>query len=147
MIRSVDTETYVRLVFREGEDKDIFSPKVFIGESSEIGPGCQFRVFAHDRETITIGEDCAIADNVFMVTNWGSHYVGIAEKMSKRGSIVIGSHVWIGHGAMIRGGVAIGDYAIIGMGTVITKNVSAFHVVVGNPARDIGERSDIRAIV
>ncbi|MFZ2484910.1 MAG: acyltransferase [Minisyncoccia bacterium] len=53
----------------------------------------------------------------------------------------IGKDVWIGHGAIILPNVGeIGDGAIIGAGAVVTKPVSAYTVVAGNPAREIGPR-------
>ncbi len=54
--------------------------------------------------------------------------------------IVIGRDVWIGAGAGITDGVAIGDHAVIGMGAVVTREVPAYAVVAGVPARVIGDR-------
>ena len=47
----------------------------------------------------------------------------------------IGNDVWIGTDVMIKGGVSIGDGAIIGMGSVVTKDVPAYAVVAGCPAK------------
>jgi UDP-2-acetamido-3-amino-2,3-dideoxy-glucuronate N-acetyltransferase len=44
----------------------------------------------------------------------------------------------IGANATIICGIEIGSYAMIGAGAVVTKNVPAFALVVGNPARQIG---------
>ena len=52
----------------------------------------------------------------------------------------IGHDVWIGHGAYISAGVTIGDGAVIGAGSVVTKDVAAYTVVAGNPARIIKTR-------
>jgi len=49
--------------------------------------------------------------------------------------IKIGRGVFIGARAIVLKGVTIGDRAIIGAGAVVTKDVPAFHVAVGNPAR------------
>ena len=53
--------------------------------------------------------------------------------------ISIGSHVWVGGGAIICPGVKIGDRAIIAAGAVITKDVPEAVMVGGNPARVIME--------
>jgi acetyltransferase-like isoleucine patch superfamily enzyme len=53
---------------------------------------------------------------------------------------VIGEHVVIFAGAVILPGVTIGDYAVIGAGAVVTKNVPAWCVVMGVPARVVGGR-------
>ena len=47
--------------------------------------------------------------------------------------------VWIGFGATVLRGVTIGRGAIIGAATVITKDVPAWSIVAGNPARIIRE--------
>jgi acetyltransferase-like isoleucine patch superfamily enzyme len=54
--------------------------------------------------------------------------------------IVIGRDVWIGAGAGLTDGVAIGDHAVVGMGAVVTREVPAYAVVAGVPARVIGDR-------
>ena len=41
----------------------------------------------------------------------------------------------IGSGATILSGVVIGEHAIVGAGSVVTKNVPAYSVLAGNPAR------------
>src|SRR5262249_58694753 len=54
--------------------------------------------------------------------------------------VVIGNDVWIGHGAIVLPGRAIGDGAVVAAGAVVTKDVPAYAVVAGNPARPIRER-------
>lgn len=53
---------------------------------------------------------------------------------------VIGDDVWIGYRASIMAGVTIGNGAIIAAGAVVTKNVNAYAVVGGVPARELGRR-------
>lgn len=57
-------------------------------------------------------------------------------------SVIIGNDVYIGHGACIMPGVTIGDGAIVGAMSVVTKNVPAYGIVAGNPARLIRSRLD-----
>lgn len=52
----------------------------------------------------------------------------------------IGDDVWIGHRAIIIAGVSIGRGAIVGAGAVVTKDIPAYDIVGGVPARRIGTR-------
>jgi len=107
-----------------------------------------------------IGKFCSIASHVRI--NPGNHptYERIAQhhftyrsemfgfgeediaffERRKRDAVTIGNDVWIGHNAIIMPGVVIGNGAVIGSGAVVTKNVQAYSVVVGVPAKKIKMR-------
>lgn len=107
----------------------------------------------------TIGKFCAIAD--FVICGLGrhpthtfvsSHPIFYSTKKQSQISfadadffeeyrpITIGNDVWIGSRAIILDGVHIGDGAIIGAGSVVTKDVPAYAIVGGVPARVIRYR-------
>jgi acetyltransferase-like isoleucine patch superfamily enzyme len=78
--------------------------------------------------------------------------LGYVEKLLiTRTNLTIENDVWIGRNAIILPSVSrIENGAVIAAGSVVTKNVSAFSVVGGNPARVIKYRFDpnvIRMIV
>ena len=54
--------------------------------------------------------------------------------------VTIGHDVWIGHGAIVLPGRSIGDGAVVAAGAVVTKDVPAYTIVAGNPARPIRPR-------
>lgn len=53
---------------------------------------------------------------------------------------IIGNDVWIGDNCLVKSGVVIGDGAVVGMGSVVTKDVEAYAIVAGNPAKLIRKR-------
>ena len=80
-----------------------------------------------------------IAPNVVIAGgSYGTERNGVpmVYQVSKtKGKIEIGSDVWVGANSVITEGVTVGDGAIIGAGSIVTKDVDAFSIVVGNPAR------------
>ena len=54
--------------------------------------------------------------------------------------VEIGHDVWIGHGAIVLPGRNIGTGAVIAAGAIVTKEVPAYTIVAGNPARAIKQR-------
>jgi acetyltransferase-like isoleucine patch superfamily enzyme len=117
--------------------------RVKVGEGTYINKATLYA----SSDDIIIGKFCRISYEVLMITNYGSHLL-LGEDLKRRcGKIIVGDNVFIGWRSMIRGGVTIGDFAIIGMGAVVTKDVEPFHMVVGNPAKDIGLRPDTENII
>lgn len=56
--------------------------------------------------------------------------------------VVIGNDVWVGERAIILKGVQVGNGAIISAGAVVVKDVPAYAIVAGNPARVVKRLCD-----
>ena len=54
-------------------------------------------------------------------------------------SVCIGQNSFIGAGAILLPGTIIGKSCIIGAGSVVKGNVPDYAIVVGNPAKVIGD--------
>ncbi len=68
--------------------------------------------------------------------------LAIEEKNVKKGP-TINEHAVIGANSTILPGVKIGRYSLIGAGSVVTKDVEDYAIMVGNPARKIGDIRDL----
>lgn len=89
---------------------------------------------------VTIGNDVMLAQNIVISgLNHGYEDITVSPRLQKEvcKQVIIADNVWIGANAVITPGVTIGKHSIIGAGSVVTKNVSAYTVVVGNPAKAI----------
>ena len=51
----------------------------------------------------------------------------------------VGEGAHVGNNAVVREDCAIGAFAVVGIGAVVTKDVAAYMIVAGNPAKVIGE--------
>jgi maltose O-acetyltransferase len=109
--------------------------KIVVGSGSYIG--WFSTINASKNCKVTIGEKVHISHNVRMYTISDvadqDFSANLLEK--KEGDIVIGNYVWIGANVFIVPGITIGDNAVIGANSVVTKNVAAFSIVGGVPAR------------
>jgi virginiamycin A acetyltransferase len=114
--------------------------------------------FTGDR--LIIGKFCAIAMGVKFIMNGANHRMtGLSTypfqifdawrgkfegemEFAGRGDVVVGNDVWIGYDAVIMPGVKIGSGAVIGARSVVTRDIPAYAVAAGNPARVIRMRFD-----
>ena len=122
-----------------------FTYDVSLGYATTIGFDCWFR------GPVKIGNYCQIAPRVALVASnhaygnlstYNNHilFAGELKKFVKVKPIIIGNGVWCGYGAIVLSGVSIGNGAVIGAGSVVTKDVPAYHIVAGNPAKIIKKR-------
>lgn len=99
--------------------------RIFLGNNVSINFGCKLM----DVGNITIGDNCAIAPGVTILT--ADHIDGrVIVK-----DVVIGNNVYIGANATILAGVTIEDNATVGACSLVTHDVPAGVLVKGIPAR------------
>lgn len=133
----------------------------FIHQTNRIGSGSYVAPSAMLRYGTSIGENtylakgtvvsnsdvgnfCSIGPNALI--GLGEHQLdalstsmasGVHTASLNRARTRLEGDVWVGGGAVVRAGVTIGVGAVVGANSVVTKNVDAFSVVVGSPAKPI----------
>lgn len=114
----------------------------YVTEDVEFGAHCTLNPFAVARGLIRIGDHVRIGAHASLL---GFNH-GMApdrpvhqQPVNIKG-ITVGDDVWIGSAAVVLDGVTIGAHAVIGAGAIVTKDVPAWTIVGGNPARPIKDR-------
>jgi putative colanic acid biosynthesis acetyltransferase WcaB len=97
--------------------------------TGDIGP--ELKIF--HGQCLVIHEKVKIGRGV--VLRHGTTIGGVVNADGNEDVPRIGNFVDIGANVVIVGNIVVGDYAVIGAGAVIVKDVPAYSVAVGNPAR------------
>ena len=121
---------------------------ITIGNNFYIGRYSQIECDAE------IGDNVIFANNVALVGRYDHHYqqIGKPTRLAMQirdrdynwkgldSKVIIEDDVWVGYGAIIMSGVKIGKGSVIAAGSVVTKDVEAYAIVGGNPAKLIKYR-------
>lgn len=126
----IDEHSYI------GSSTFICRSKIEIGKNVTIAWGSTF--YDHDSHSLDYIERRKDIDDELKDIRAGNHFI-----QSKNWNVVnskpikICDDAWIGMNCIILKGVTIGEGAIVGAGSVVTKDVPAWTVVGGNPAKVI----------
>lgn len=113
---------------------------VFVGNKVSIGDHCKIQnnVSVYDNVTLEEGVFCGPSMVFTNVYNPRS----LIERKSEYRDTLVRKGATLGANCTIVCGVTIGEYAFVGAGAVINKNVPAYALMVGVPARQIGWMSE-----
>ncbi|MBK1990177.1 acyltransferase [Sphaerospermopsis aphanizomenoides BCCUSP55] len=98
---------------------------------------------------IRIGKQCMIASQTGIYANnhnFSDPLSPIKQQGVTRQGIVIEDDCWLGHGVTVLDGVTIGKGSIIGAGAVVSKDIPAYSVAVGIPAKVIKSRTGLQDV-
>jgi acetyltransferase-like isoleucine patch superfamily enzyme len=88
---------------------------------------------------VEIGEHCMFANGCFVTD--ADHRFDDPEKpvpwqgFTTKGPTRLGDNVWCGANVVITGGVTIGERCVIGANSVVTRDLPAFSLAAGSPAK------------
>lgn len=137
--------------FHAGRDVFMWAKhNISIGDNFYIG---KYSIIECDTQ---IGNNVILANHVSLIGRYDHHYqqIGVPTRLSSQirdkdynwkgldEKIVIEDDVWIGLGAIILSGVKIGQGSIVAAGSIVTKEVDAYSIYAGNPAKKIRNRFD-----
>ena len=135
---------------------------VVIGDNCHIGDNCKIHYFSHIDSDVIIGNNVKIQDHVMVphgVTLEDGVFVGPSVVFSNDkyprsvtpDGVLKSADDWtmvptlvregasLGAGCVIVCGVTIGEWAMVGAGAVVTKDVPDYALVMGCPAKIVGE--------
>lgn len=149
-------------------DRQVTNPNIVVGRYSyysgyyhghSFDDCARFLVPDDGADRLIIGSFCSIGSGAAFImagnqghrSDWISTFPffwmqevpvfrGAANGYLPAGDTIIGNDVWIGSEAIIMPGITIGDGAVIGTRALVTKDVSPYTIVGGNPAKAIRKR-------
>ena len=115
----------------------VYTPEqIKFGANSIVGRYCLLDA----RGGLEIGQNVNISSYSFLLT--AKHDTASPSFEGLAAPIKIDNRVWIGTRATVLAGVTIGEGAVVAAGAVVTRDVPAFTIVGGIPARPMGQRPE-----
>ncbi|MFE7843272.1 acyltransferase [Streptomyces sp. NPDC057474] len=130
-------------LLRLGDDSYIAAHTYVTGDLT-TGTDCTLNPFTVARGAVSLGTGVRVGAHTSLLGfnhSMAPDQPIFRQPQSSQG-ISIGDDVWIGSHVVVVDGVTIGDHCVIGAGAVVTKDVPAWTVAAGNPARRIRDRRE-----
>lgn len=147
---------------RLATDVQVFHPELVNLYGCVVGSGTKIGAFVEIQKNAVVGARCKVSSHTFICEGvtiedevFVGHGVMFTNDRFPRATVeggqlqteadwrVVPTRVEqgasIGSGATILAGVTIGAHALVGAGAVVTRDVPPYAVVVGTPARVIGD--------
>lgn len=109
---------------------------VFVGNDVTIGDGCKIQ------NNVSVYDNVHLEEGVFcgpsMVFTNVYNPRALVERKDEYRDTIVKKGATLGANCTVVCGINIGEYAFIGAGTVVNKDVKAFALMVGVPAKQIG---------
>ncbi|MGF6442753.1 acetyltransferase [Paraburkholderia youngii] len=116
-------------------------PEASIGKGTTIGAGTVVMAGAVINSACEIGRGCIVNTRASLDHDCVMEdYSSLAPGVTTGGNCRIGNHAAVSIGAVLRHGVVIGEHSVVGAGSIVLKDVDAFSVTYGSPAKKIRDR-------
>jgi acetyltransferase-like isoleucine patch superfamily enzyme len=109
--------------------------QISIGGGSVINRNCRL----DGRGGLTIGRHVSVSPECYLLT--ASHDPQSPSFAAFGRPIHLSDRVWLGTRAMVLPGVTLGEGAVLGAGSIATKDIPAFQIAVGQPAKVVKTRT------
>lgn len=136
-----------------GKDTQVWQFSIIL-KGAVVGQNCNINCHTFIENDVTIGDNVTIKagvyvwdgitveDNVFIgpnVTFTNDKFPRSKQRPDQFQNTLIKKGASIGANSTILGGLTIGEYAIVAAGSMVTKDVPAFSLVKGHPAKVCGQ--------
>ncbi len=127
---------------------------VVVLEGAVIGADCNICAHCFVEDDVVIGDRVTVKngvqlwngvtleDDVFIgpnVTFTNDKYPVSGKNRDRYEKIFVAKRASVGGGSVLLPGIKIGQSALVGAGSVVTRSVPDFAIVLGNPARVVGD--------
>jgi acetyltransferase-like isoleucine patch superfamily enzyme len=116
--------------------------RIQIGAGTFLNQG----VMVASLQLVQIGEHCMFANGCF-VTDADHRFDDLEQPITwqgftTKGPTRVGDNVWCGANVVVTSGVTIGERSVIGANSVVTRDIPAFSIAAGAPARVLRTHAD-----
>lgn len=124
--------------------KQIFTPRVSIGDNVYIGRYCQ--IFCID--SVKIEDGCVLSEYIYISDSaHGFDPDGgliMQQDLQSKGPIHIGKNTFLGYGVSIMPGVSLGKNCVVGTNSLVNRSFPDFSMIAGSPAKLIKTYCQVR---
>ncbi|MDM8541034.1 acyltransferase [Desulfococcaceae bacterium HSG9] len=111
-----------------------------IDDFANISSGCHIG----STSKLYIGKHCLIARGCYIGGMQHGFELSdipiVRQELNIKGGVKIGDDVWLGAHVIVNDGLKIGKGAIIGAGSIVTKDIPAYKIAIGAPAKVVKDR-------
>ncbi|MBS3168163.1 N-acetyltransferase [Candidatus Woesearchaeota archaeon] len=136
--------THVRSGARIGKNC-VIGERVYVDSGVVIGDNCKIQNLAQLYRRLTLENGVFVGPGVMFANDLLPRAINLDGSLKSDSDwevleTRVGIGAAIGMGSIVGPGRKIGEYALIGMGSLVTRDVEAYNLVFGNPAKFQGYR-------